>query len=228
MTTFADKIIKFNRDLNFKGRLPRGIRVMNPFRDNPDINSITEIFYRKFYDDNKKRKIILGINPGRFGAGVTGIPFTDTKRLSEICKIKIDSFSTHELSSVFIYDMIDKYGGAKKFYEDYYINSVCPLGFVELNPKGNWINLNYYDNEDLFKAVKQFIYRSIEKQIDFGIDTDVCYILGSKNAEVFKKINDEKKYFGSVVSMHHPRYISQYKLKSKDKFISDYLHKLRA
>lgn len=227
MTTFADKVMKFNRALNFKGRLPHGISILNPFRDNPDINFITELFYRKFYNDNKKRKIILGINPGRFGAGVTGIPFTDTKRLSEICKIKFESFSTHELSSVFIYDMIDKYGGVKKFYNDYYINSVCPLGFVELNSKGNRININYYDNEQLFRTVKQFIHQSIEKQIEFGIYTDVCYILGSKNAEVFKKINADKKYFGSIVSLHHPRYISQYKLKSKDKYISEYLQKLK-
>ena len=32
-----------------------------------------EQFYSKYYSDNNKRILILGINPGRFGSGITGI-----------------------------------------------------------------------------------------------------------------------------------------------------------
>src|SRR6266487_3034348 len=102
MTTFANRVIQFNKELSFTGKLPNGIRVMNPFEENKDIISIVEIFYNRFDNDNKKRKLILGINPGRLGAGATGIPFTDTKRLSQICNIQIESISTHEPSSVFV------------------------------------------------------------------------------------------------------------------------------
>ncbi len=59
---------------------------MNPFKENPDALAISSAFYKKYYDDHRMRRLILGINPGRFGAGVTGIPFTDTKRLTEKCR----------------------------------------------------------------------------------------------------------------------------------------------
>lgn len=199
---------------------------MNPFKDNKEIIPITQTFYNKFYNDNRRRKLILGINPGRLGAGATGIPFTDTKRLSEICGIQIESTATHEPSSVFIYELIEKYGGTKKFYSDFYINSICPLGFVLQNEKGNWVNCNYYDYEELFVSVRGFIVASLKAQINFGIDTDTCFILGKKNAEFFKLINDNEKLFGSIIAFEHPRYIEQYKSKQRDKYIAEYLNKL--
>lgn len=228
MTTFANKVIQFNKQLSFTEKLPNGIRVMNPFQDNAEIISITEIFYNKFYNDDRKRKLILGINPGRLGAGATGIPFTDTKRLQEICDIKIESINTHEPSSVFVYELIEKYGGAKKFYNNFYINSICPLGFIEKNEKQNWVNRNYYDYDELFFAMQNFITTSLKKQISFGIDTDICFVLGKRNAKFLKLINEKEKLFRSIVAFDHPRYIEQYKSKHKDKYISEYLNKLTA
>ena len=171
--------------------------------------------------------MILGINPGRLGAGVTGVPFTDTKRLTEICGIQIDSVKSHEPSSVFIYEFINGYGGITKFYQDFYINSVCPLGFIEKNEKGNWVNRNYYDYKELFLATKGFIISSLKKQIEFGIDTTTCYVLGKKNADFLKIINEEQHLFDEIVVFDHPRYIIQYKMKEKDKFLSEYLNKLK-
>jgi hypothetical protein len=228
MTTFAKKVIQFNKQLSFTEKLPNGIRIMNPFRDNPEIISIAEVFYDKFYNDNRKRKLILGINPGRLGAGATGIPFTDTKRLHEICDIKIESVSTHEPSSVFVYELIGKYGGAKKFYNNFYINSICPLGFIEKNEKQNWVNRNYYDYDELFFAMRNFITESLKKQISFGIDTGICFVLGKKNAKFLKLINEKENFFHSIVAFDHPRYIEQYKSRQKNKYISEYLGKLSA
>jgi hypothetical protein len=226
MTTFADKVIQFNRQLSFTEKLPDRIRMLNPFQDNSEINAITEIFYHKFYNDDRKRKLILGINPGRLGAGKTGIPFTDTKRLQEICGIKIESITTHEPSSVFIYELIEQYGGVKKFYGDFFINSVCPLGFIEENEKQHWVNCNYYDYEELFFAMQNFITSSLKEQINFGIDTNICFVLGKRNAKFLKRINEKEKLFRSIVAFDHPRYIEQYKSKQRDKYISEYLHKL--
>ena len=117
--TFANKVIRFNKQLDFNGELPPGIRIMNPFKENPQVMSIMEQFYKKFYDDNAKRHLILGINPGRFGGGVTGIPFTDSKRLKSICKIDYQGKETHEPSSVFIYEMIAAFGGTERFYKSF-------------------------------------------------------------------------------------------------------------
>lgn len=200
---------------------------MNPFRENPHALEASEKFYRKFYNDNKLRRIILGINPGRFGAGVTGVPFTDTKRMEQICGIKIKDLTSHEPSSVFIYKMIDAYGGAKKFYSRFYINSICPLGFVSKNKKDKEVNYNYYDSKDLFSDVKPFIIRTLKKQIKLGIDTSVCFCLGTgKNFGALTLLNDEHKFFGKIIPLEHPRYIMQYKMKSIELYVRKFIELL--
>ena len=61
--TFADKIIAFNKDLQFTGKLPEGIRIMNPFRESETAVTCSQIFYKKYYDDNSPRHLILGLIP---------------------------------------------------------------------------------------------------------------------------------------------------------------------
>lgn len=219
----ADRIIDFNRNLQFSGSLPSGIRVLNPFRDHPKVRELSEVFYRKYYWDSKSRKLILGINPGRLGAGATGIPFTDTKRLSEVCGIDGAEFHTHEPSSVFVYQVIEAFGGPDAFYAEYYINSVCPLGFVRQNQKGNWVNYNYYDDPELFEAVKPFILENLRKQTGFGMDTETCYVLGKKNARFLEVLNREQPVFDRIVALDHPRYIVQYKSKDSPAYVGKYL-----
>ncbi|SKB87172.1 protein of unknown function [Parapedobacter luteus] len=223
MNTFAEQVIHFNRNLTFADHLPDDVQLLNPFRENEEIMSVTAAFYSKFYNDAHERTLILGINPGRLGGGATGIPFTDSKRLTQVCDIPVSSISTHEPSSVFIYEVIRQYGGAAAFYSRYFINSVCPLGFIRLNNRGNWINCNYYDDERLFTTMKPFIISSLKKQIDFGIDTTKCFILGKKNAKYFEIINAEEKLFDSFVALDHPRFIEQYRSKHRQDYISHYL-----
>src|SRR6476620_114787 len=104
--TFADKAIQFNRELNYKGKpLPSGIRIMNPFKEFPDTMKIVEKFYRKYYNDQNSRHLILGINPSRLGGGLTGIPFTDPKRLINELHIEYSGRMSHEPSSVFVYEV---------------------------------------------------------------------------------------------------------------------------
>lgn len=227
MKKLAEKIISFNKNLTFNYPLPNGIAVMNPFKESSTASIISEKFYKKFYNDNKERKLILGINPGRLGAGVTGIPFTDTKRLKKECGIPLEEFHTHEPSSVFVYEVIEAYGGPEQFYSDFYINSVCPLGFVIIDQKGKSKNYNYYDSAALTKAVTPFIIQSIREQIDLGVRTDVVYCLGTgKNYKYLAKLNEEQKFFGEVVPLEHPRYVMQYKSKFKEEYIDKFLRLL--
>ena len=116
--------------MRYSGQLPEDFQVLNPYLDNPETMVVMEKFYYKYYNDSIQRKFLIGINPSRHGAGVTGVPFTDTKRLENICGIKMESAHTHEVSSVFMYDMIAAYGGADEFYRDIYINSPFPLAIV--------------------------------------------------------------------------------------------------
>jgi hypothetical protein len=221
--TIADKINRFNSGLDLPMPLPDGIRVMNPFRENPEIMETTRVFYERFYSDTRPRRLILGINPGRLGAGATGIPFTDSKRLSEICNIHLESVTTHEPSSVFVYDLIHRYGGADKFYGQYLISSLCPLGFIRKSVKGNWVNCNYYDQEDLFHTVRPFILQTLKQQIGFGVDPATCVVLGKKNASYLRQINNAEKLFGRLIVFDHPRYVEQYKSKKRELYIGKYL-----
>ena len=224
MKTFADRIIEFNENLDFPGALPEGISLLNPFRQNRDILPVSSAFYRKYYSDSLSRHLILGINPGRFGAGVTGIPFTDPKRLIEKCGIAFLGELKHEPSSVFIYEMIEAFGGAEAFYRKLYINSVCPLGFTAIGPRGKEVNFNYYDNTLLVNAVYDFILDNIQKQIALGVETDVCFCFGTgKNESFLRKLNDERNFFRKIVALEHPRFVMQYKAKSKQFYIDKYI-----
>ena len=168
-----------------------------------------EQFYKKYYDDYRPRRLILGINPGRFGAGVTGIPFTDTKRLRSVCKIVYMGKETHEPSSVFVYEMIDAFGGAGYFYQNFYIHSICPLGFTSVKSDGKEINYNYYDSPALTAAVYDFMVENIRRQIAFGVDTDTCFCFGNgKNEKFLRKLNDKEHFFKNIVALEHPRFIS--------------------
>jgi hypothetical protein len=225
--TFAEKIISFLRDLEFTGQLPPGIRIMNPFRENPLVMPLVERFYRKFYSDNNPRHLLIGINPGRFGAGTTGIPFTDTKRLNEKCGLTIEGINTFEPSSAFIYEMIEEFGGVHEFYSKFYITAVSPLGFTKQGKSDKHVNYNYYDSRELQEAVMPFIKESLEKQLGFGIIRDVCFCIGTgKNFKFLKDLNEKYGYFGQMVPLEHPRFIMQYKSKQKELYIRKYVEEL--
>lgn len=221
--TFGDKVIDFNLGLHYRGQLPEGFQVINPYMDNPETKEVMRQFYHKFYHDSNQRKFIIGINPSRHGAGVTGVPFTDTKRLESVCGIKMNSAHTHEVSSVFMYDMMSEYGGASDFYKQFYINSPFPLAIVRQTKDGKWLNANYYDDPTLFEMVKDYMILTLKKHIDLGLDTSEVFVLGKKNAIFLHRINKQEKFFGSLKILEHPRYIQQYKSKDKQMFIEKYL-----
>ena len=225
MKTLADKIIDFNTTLGYTGVLPDGINIMNPFSDNKDILAVSSLFYKKFYNDNHPRHLILGINPGRFGAGVTGIPFTDTKRLKNECGLLYMGKVTHEPSSVFVYEVIEAYGGVNRFYSDFYINSISPLGFTISDANGKEKNYNYYDSKALTKAVYPFMIESMKSQLDFGFKTDICYCFGTgQNEKFLRSLNQEYGFFKTIIALEHPRFIMQYKSKLKQFFIEKYVN----
>ncbi|WP_294221885.1 SMUG2 DNA glycosylase family protein [uncultured Chryseobacterium sp.] len=224
--SFAVQVIEFNRTLHYTGKLPDDFQVLNPYLDNPETLEVMQQFYHKYYNDSNRRKFLLGINPSRHGAGVTGVPFTDTKRLQSICGIKMHSAYTHEVSSVFVYDMIAEYGGPEEFYREVYINSPFPLAIVRKS-KRNWVNANYYDDKALFNDVKDFIIDSLKKHLSLNLDASKVFIMGKKNADFLAKINQEANLFGKMTVLEHPRYIQQYKSKEKQLYIDKYILALK-
>ncbi len=223
---FSDRIMHFNLKLSFTGKLPAGIAVMNPFRENPNVIDVANTFFQKFFADSNERHLILGINPGRLGAGATGIPFTDPKRLASYCGIEIPGIQTHEPSSVFVYKVIEAFGGPKIFYSQFYISSICPLGFTK-EVAGKITNYNYYDSPALMKSVKPFVVKSLKQQLDFGINRNECFCFGTgKNFKFIHELNQEYGFFEKVTALEHPRYIMQYKSKEIDLYLDHYLKTL--
>jgi len=222
MQPMADKLISFYQAMKPPRYLPAGIEVLYPQKDK-QVQELVKSFFTKYFDDDHPRSLLLGINPGRHGAGITGVNFTAPKQLKECCGIDHPLKLSSELSAEFIYDMIGEYGGVNNFYQDWFIGAVCPLGFVR-----NEKNINYYDDKKLQEAVTPFIIECINKQVAMGFSTERCLCIGGeKNFKFLSGLNNEYKWFGEIVPLPHPRFILQYRRKQKDQYIHQYLSAMK-
>ncbi len=221
MNSLADNLIHFYQNLQPLKNLPKGIEVLFP-QQNLDTMILVKKFFKKYFNDESLRRVMLGINPGRFGAGITGINFTAPKQLKENCGIVHSLKFSSELSAEFIYEVIEQYGGVKKFYRDWFIAAVCPLGFIK-----NGKNINYYDDKKLQSAVTSFIIDTLQEQLSFGFKTDYCICVGGeKNFKFLSNLNTEHNWFKKIIPLPHPRFILQYRRKQKDGYIHQYLSAL--
>lgn len=221
MHTWADKLFHFYTSLQPPEKLPDNISWLCPHQQE-EVRNLLALFLRKYYSDDAERTLLLGINPGRYGAGITGINFTAPKQLREYCKIE-NPFSGSELSAEFIYMMIEAYGGTKKFYRNFFISSVCPLGFVQ-----DGKNLNYYDSKELLKTIEPFIVENLSKLISYNVNKEKCICIGGeKNFAYLFSLNQKYHWFKNIVSVPHPRFIMQYKRKYIQDYINLYLDVLK-
>lgn len=210
---FAEFLLKQPPDW----KLPDGIEVLNPYRSS-EVKDVLESFCTKFYARKKSRILMVGINPGRKGGGLTGIPFTDTVALNESCGLSVNLPHSSELSSKFIYRMIDAFGGTAKFYDHVFLSALCPLGFVR---KGK--NFNFYDHPMVVEKVKPYIIKHLEICVRAGVRTDVVISLGKKNGLFLEELNGELRMFDRVIALEHPRFVMQYKSSQLNYYINQYL-----
>jgi hypothetical protein len=218
---FDTAILNFLFNLQLPFTLPKDVEVLDAHQ-REDVRQACISFYKKYYCDAHQRHLLLGINPGRFGGGITGIPFTDPIRLEKICGIENDFQKKQELSSVFIYEMINAFGGAEKFYSQFYFSAMSPLGFVKHGK-----NLNYYDDKELMRRIQPFVVDCMQQQIAFGLKTDVCFCIGEgENLKYLQKLNAERKWFTTIEPLPHPRFIMQYRSKYKHEYIQQYIKTL--
>ncbi len=215
-------ILKFYKNLAPDFDLPAGVAIMNPFTDKRAWK-LAAAFYNKFYNDTQPRQFIFGINPGRFGAGVTGVPFTDPIRLQQECGIENDLPKKAELSSQFVYRVVQAYGGPVAFYGQFFITALFPLAFTK-----DGLNLNYYDDKALIKASEPFMVECIRQQLDTMPTTDTCFCLGEgTNYKYFRKLNDKHGFFKEIIPLPHPRWVMQYRRKKLDEYVQLYVGKLK-
>ena len=77
----SDQLIRFYQTLQ-PPVIPRSFGLLHP-QPSPEVMEVVKQFFKKFYNDARPRKLMLGINPGRFGAGITGVNFTAPRQLKE-------------------------------------------------------------------------------------------------------------------------------------------------
>jgi hypothetical protein len=214
---FSRNAINFFTNLTSPKILPNNVKVLNPYK-NSNVKKITINFYNRFFNDTNERIFILGINPGRFGGGVTGIAFTDPIALEEYCGIKSSLIKKPELSSKFVYSFINEFGGVKKFYSKIFIGAIYPLALLH-----NGKNYNYYDSKELYQHLKPDLISSLQNQVNIGARKDVVICLGKKNVVYLNELNNNLRYFRKLIVLEHPRFIMQYRLKEKDFYINKYI-----
>lgn len=217
--SFARKVIEFTQNLRIpEVALPPDFEWLFPYNQEETMRCLSA-FYEKYYADEQGRHFIFGINPGRFGAGLTGVPFTDPPRLEQFCGIENSFPKKPELSADFVWRFIQAYGGVEAFTRSFYITSLSPLGFIR-----HGVNINYYDDRDLIRSVEPFIVWNLRTQLEFGKLGDTAICLGEgQNYAFFKKLNDREGFFREIIPLPHPRWVMQYRRKRVDEFVDRYV-----
>lgn len=230
-TTVASRILHFNEQLARTDlTVPPDFAVINPFSGPRDehIRQVTTAFYTRFYNDHEPRRLVLGSSPARRGTALTGVPFADAELLESESGCKIDGYSVGRGSAGFIDEVVALYGGRERFYADFVMSFVCPLGLVRTNAQRREVNANYYENKTLLQHVRPFIADMLREQLKCGIDTSVCYCIGSgENFRFLSEINNDEHFFDKIVPLEHPRFIAQYNPARKGEFVKKYVSALR-
>lgn len=219
--TVGDRLFAFHKGLDIPAEPPAGIDVMVPNQD-PGVKKYMKTFYERYYHDQSNRIFLIGINPGRLGGGLTGIPFTDPINLESILGIYNDLPKKHELSSRFMYEVVASSGGPHRFFSRIYLTAISPLGFVS-----NGRNINYYDSSDIMKSWELYFKNWMDEQVKIAGNRSVCYSLGTgQNLKFLLRFNHKYGFFRKVEALPHPRWVMQYRFRKRHEFVNLYIEKL--
>jgi hypothetical protein len=223
MPDFGERLIAFYDDLTVPSNLPSDIKVMIPYT-NASVKKVVRQFAELYYRDDTHRVFLFGINPGRHGAGVTGITFTDPVRLETDCGLPNPFTKIAETSSVFIYRVIGSFGGPQRFYRHFFLTALCPLGFTR-----DGKNLNYYDIKGFDKCLGPYIMETLKMQVQLGALKEKAICLGEgRNYEYFCQLNKRINCFRGIIPLPHPRFIMQYKYREIDQYVEKYFSVLKS
>ncbi len=69
----------------------------------------------------------------------------------------------------------------------------------------------------------------MQKQLTFGLHTNKCFCIGEgENLKYLTALNNKHGWFNTIQPLPHPRFIMQYKLKQKEKYVGDYVERLKS
>ena len=219
---FHESIEAFLTTLTFSGVLPEGIEILDPYAQIETRRVIHEMV-STYYVDAPPRIGMWGINPGRFGAGITGLSFTDPWAVVHLLGIDTTLSGRRELSAEFISRVFEEYGGPSAFYRDVYLCALSPLGFVK-----DGKNINFYDDVALNRSIVPFVISSLRTQHKAGLLADRCIILGTGKLKTFSE-REVRHAMGykNIVYLEHPRFIMQYRRKHIQMYVDKYVDAIR-
>lgn len=110
------------------------IRIVDGFLKHPEL---VRQYYTRMYSADRRRIVFCGSNPGRMGAGKTGIPFIDFKGANQL--LKTVHLHDSEQSAQFILSVIEEIG-VKDYHDTVYMTYLSWYGFTKDNR-----NMNYFD-----------------------------------------------------------------------------------
>jgi hypothetical protein len=216
--SFGDHVLEFYRTLPRPPITSAPVEWIDPYAM-PEVRRCMEEFYRKYYGDDRSRLFVFGINPGRFGSGITGVPFTDGYALTHGCGIATSLSQRQELSATFIHHVVQAWGGADSFFGQTYITAVSPIGLLRGGK-----NFNYYDDRSVLRELEPFLVDAIQRQLIFGARPHAAVVIGTgKNFQVMQRLNAEHHFFEELRAVEHPRFIMQYRRNQVDEFVASYL-----
>jgi single-strand selective monofunctional uracil DNA glycosylase len=108
--------------------------------------------YLAKYGVGKKKVLLVGMNPGPFGMAQTGVPFGDVAMVRDFLGIEAATkrpdpehpkrpvlgfeCTRSEVSGTRLWGFArDRFGTAKRFFEDFFVANYCPLVFMEASGK---------------------------------------------------------------------------------------------
>ena len=217
--TFVTRVIEFYENFAVPPGLPSDLSLTNPYQDDNRRAAINS-YYSKYFDDDKFRHHILGINPSRMNATATGIHYTDGFALQNYCDIGNSFSKSRELTSDFFYRVVIAVGGPEKFFGRVFPWAMMP---VTVTKKGNYAN--YYANdvvEDLSKLVENNVHWTSKLP-----STGRLVILGSgENKKFFQKLSGAPFGYNEVRVLPHPRWIMQYNHSKLNIYVDEYIDAL--
>lgn len=187
-----------------------GISILDDFLENW---SNVKRFYAEYYGAHYPDTVLCGINPGRNGAGKTGVPFVDFSSLSKLLDgIGRDDW---ERSAQFFFDIVQHFG-ARTFFRSFYVTNFSWVGYARRG-----VNVNYYAlpervqvvTGNLFKyemeqvcpkriiSLSKRVHESVTNCVDGSIETDL--LLPHPNWCAFpKNIDGAKAKYVEILSKY--------------------------
>lgn len=219
---FGASVAEYLTSLRFTGSLPQDFEVLNPYVF-PEVRRVVTSVCHRFYVDTKPRIGIWGINPGRLGAGLTGLSFTDPVSLRDLFGVSSSITGRTEPSAQFIADVIRSYGGPEPFYRDVYVSALSPLGFLR-----DGKNVNFYDDPRFATNILPWIDEQVAIQESFGLRRGIAIILGKGKLQTYVERNLRRhREWDQVTYLEHPRYVAQYRRSAWDQYVETYVQTIR-